>query len=464
LVLVFFFVSKTFYAQYSWSDIAPLIPEHTNSKNLSLNTEGFVWEYTNDSASTSIYYKPLQYDPVCLASTPGIKYTNPYIFSTSPSTIYILFERIENGNKDILYSAVDEIGTILVDAEGLVVSPANDHDFSVHYNSVFRKLTWMEENKVKVGSLQFLSNHLLELNEIHTIDSGDCANPVLGSWNGALHWIKKYDSLDVIRYSEPDRQGWTTPVNIDTANQIKSLDICTNFFPVLHWTFLNDSGWRMKDYFNLGNNPQILIPNVEQDHSIDFDTYYAGITVKDKIEFWGENFFQTFIKLQDGYDEVFLNDEFEPDTYYNFSAMGTNCRKPQFFLGEGIGPYSNWFYLTWEASIGDAWNIYYSEMQVDWGGGGIEESKSVLSNITVSPNPCISNIEIRFDLDRPSQIELDILDDRGNFLLNFSSENLSQGSFLKTLTLPSTIGYSGVCFLRIEADGKYAYKKLVRVK
>jgi len=220
----------------------------------------------------------------------------------------------------------------------------------------------------------------------------------------------------------------------------------------------------MKDYLHSGGDPDILIPDVELDHPIDFDVFYAGVTVKDRLDIYGPNFFQSYTKLYDNYNEIFLNEEDDPNSYYNFSNIGTNCRHPQFFLGESIGPYTYWFYLTWEAFLDNSWQIYYSKIQVQWGGGGVEENNSAVRNIIVFPNPIKDVFEIQFDLVQSTFIEIDLLNYRGQIAANLLAENCSQGNFSQHFVLSESSSKPGIHFIRFKADGRFSYQKVVKVK
>jgi hypothetical protein len=458
------FNPSSLHCQYQWTDVEPLAPTQENSINLSLSHYGYVWEHVVDSATTAIYYQPLQYNLVCLALTPGVRYGNPYIDGTF-SNCHVVFEGNPNGDKDIFYVVVDEMGNIIVEKQNLVASPADDHDFCFVKVGGIGKITWLEADMVKVGAIEQLSGNLLQLSEVTTIDAGNCSNPIVIDWNDKVYWTKQLDTIDVVRFSEPELSGgWSLPVNVDTASQIQLLDRSNAGYPIMHWTFTNDSTWFMKDYIFYGGGADILIPEVELAHPIDFDVFYNPPPVKDRIDIYDSEFFQSFTKLHNGYNEIFLNEEADPDNYYNFSNMGANCRNPQFFLGEPTGPYSYWFYLTWEATVDSTWQIYSSKIQVNWGGGGVGENQSTIKNISVSPNPFIDDIEIRFDLEKSIMVEIDILDTRGNFITTLLSENCGQGSFIKHISIPPTENYHGICFLRVRAGESFSYYKLIRVK
>lgn len=463
-IIIVFFVLLSFstdaLAQYWWWPNHQLIPTQDKTANLFLNYDGYAWEYEVDSATTAIYYLSMswgRYEPVRILFTPGVKYTNPKISEWPGGRIF--FETNINGNTDIYVILVDGTGNPVGEMQPLVTSPANDHDicFNDYYSPA--QIAWLEDETVKTGILNQSNNHF-SVSDIVTIDSMNCASP---TWFESLLWIKHMESFDVIRSSTLNVFGWTEPVNIDTAAQIQSLKNTAWFYQLLQWTFKEDTSWFMMDYFytpGYSNNSEI-VPDVILDQPFDFDVCNIGYGVKSSGSI-DANFFQAYIKNINGYDEVFLNQDYDINTYYNFSNMGANCRNPQFFCGETAGLNAFYFYLTWEVFVDSSWQIYYSKTPITW--GGIEENEnSLIKNLVVSPNPFHDNIQIGFDMEKPASLVIDLVDIHGRLLQKLYSGKCDGGSFSKQFNL-SGKGFTGPCLVRFNIEGSYSFVKVIRVK
>jgi hypothetical protein len=86
-------ISSNTPAQNGWWPIHQLIPTQDNSTNLCLNSGCFVWEHQVDSATKAIYYQSNNEGtiPVCVLSTPGVRYTKTFFSFNGPNNI-VLFE------------------------------------------------------------------------------------------------------------------------------------------------------------------------------------------------------------------------------------------------------------------------------------------------------------------------------------------------------------------------------------
>lgn len=178
--------------------------------------------------------------------------------------------------------------------------------------------------------------------------------------------------------------------------------------------------------------------------------------------FFDINFFQAYVGHHNGYDEIFLNEPYDPNAYYNFSDLGMNCRNPQFFVGEYSGPSSFYFYITWEALVNSSWKIYYSKTSITW--GGIEEtSNNKVNNVTVSPNPFKDAFEIQFDLAQSIFVQIDLLDKRGQIIAKLFSGNCSQGNFSRHFIVPEPYSNTGINFVRFKVGESVFHKKVIRM-
>jgi hypothetical protein len=277
-----------------------------------------------------------------------------------------------------------------------------------------------------------------------------------------VYWIKNMEFYDVVRFSSMPGSSWTEPVNIDTAEQIKALKNTTYFFQLLQWTFKADTGWFMMDYFPDNSYPSMVIPDVSQDHPFDFDVCNIGVGVKNADDV-GDNFFQAYIDIYNGYDEVFLNQYYDINTYYNFSNMGANCRNPQFFEGEVVGNGSFFLYLTWEAFVGNSWQIYYSKTIITVG-GIVENENNLLNSLVVSPNPLNNEFKISFDLEKPLPVIIDLIDIHGRFLTNLLSEKCNAGSFSRLFDVSRMPFFTGPCLIRSQVEGNNSFIKAIRAR
>ena len=463
-ILIFFtcvslmLISVNVNAQYWWWPNHQLIPTQDKTSNLCLISGNSAWEYQVDSATTAIYYRVIGSEPVCILSTPGVKYTNPKISEGWPH-VWIFFETNINGNSDIYVIVIDEFGNSVGEMQPLVTSPANDHDFCYNLYCWQCHAAWLEEETLKTGLLN-QNNNQFSVSDIETLDSLNCSSP---AWFETLLWIKHNDFFDVIKSATHEVSGWTEPVNIDTATQITSLKNTDWYYTLLQWTFKEDTSWFMKDYFYAPGYPNnySIVPDIVSDEAFDFDVCHIGNGVKNTRS-GGDNFFQAYVKNIDGFDEVFLNTDGNLDSYYNFSNMGVNCRNPQFFTGEYAAPSTFFFYLTWEAFVDGSWQIYYSKTPITW--GGIEENEnSLIKNLVVSPNPFMDEFNISFDIEKPTSIIIDLIDIYGRQIENIFSGKCDGGRFSKPINLSGN-SFTGPCLVKFKIEGMDSFVKVIRVK
>ncbi len=459
-----FLISSGLQAQ-SWSGVQPLIPSQDNSTNLNLNCLMMVWEHQVDSATTAIYIRSTLpgSDTICLAQTVGVKYSKPEAFLSSPNHL-VLFETNENGNSDIYGIIVDSQGNAVSEIQPIVSSEADEHsiDYSANY-AFLPNLAWIADGILKAGMFD-QSNNLFSLSGIAIVDTGNCSNPTWWGMGMPLYWIKCTDSMQFLRYSEFENSAWNEPENLDIATNMTGLNSCNRIFPIISISSNNDSTWVMKDFvFDYGQQtPEIIIPEVYQDHSFDFDAHYFLPGVKSVSETWEGSIFQAFANNTGDHDEIFLNENsFDPNAYINFSNLGVNCRNPQFFEGEVIGSSAFNFYLTWESFIDNSWQIYYSITPYSVG-DIVENEPSPVSNIVVIPNPFSDRLDISFDLEKSMPVTVDLLDVHGRVLMNLVSETCTEGSFSRPFDLTGFPVQSGLFFIRFGVDGKYSFKKVVK--
>jgi len=464
VILLFFFslpVSLNAQNLYWWWPNHQLIPSQENSTNVSISGGVLAWEHQVDTATTAIYYQLTGItEPICLLFTPGVKYTKPVIYSGYPNNL-VFFEANTNGNNDIYLIPFDQSWNPITEMQPLTTSLANDHGFQYIENSWPRKFAWLEDETLKVADLVKNDYHYT-ISNIITLDSMNCSSAAMFEYSNALYWIKNLEFYDVVKYSTPLGAGWSEPVNIDTAVQIKALKNTSWVYQLLQWTFKEDTNWYMMDYFQDDSYPSFVIPDVSQEHPFDFDICNIGVGVKSTDDYWGPNFFQAYIKNINGYDEVFLNQDEGVDIYYNFSNMGVNCRNPQFFCGETAGPSTFMFYLTWEAFVEGFWNIYYSKTPITW--GGIQENENhLIKNLVISPNPFIDKFTISFEIEKPVSLVIDLVDIHGRLLQNLFSEKCDSGSFSKQFDFSGN-GFTGPCLVRFKTEGRDSFVKVIRVR
>jgi len=452
-------ISSNAQAQNGWWPVHQLIPTQDNSTNLCLNSGCFVWEHQVDSATTAIYYQIIGNEPICLLFTPGVNYTKPFLHSQYPYSI-VFFEGNPYGNSDIFLILVDGSGNPITEMQPLSTSAANDHGFQYIENCWPRKFVWLEDETLKLADLVQNDYHFTVSN-IVTIDSLNCSSPVVFEYYNSLYWMKNMGFYDVIRFSWQQGDNWTDPINIDTAEQIQALKNTTYNYQLLQWTFKEDTSWFMMDYFPDSYYSSFIVPDVSQNQPFDFDVCDIGVGVKNSDDV-GDNFFQAYIDNYNGYDEVFLNQYYDINTYNNFSNMGANCRNPQFFIGEYAAPSTFFFYITWEAFVDSSWQIYYSKTPITW--GGIEENDNgLVRNLMVLPNPFQNGFKISFNLEKPLPVTIDLIDIHGRLLTNLLSEKCSAGSFSRLFDVSSMPLFTGPCLIRINVEGSNSFIKAIRV-
>jgi hypothetical protein len=461
--LVFFFslpISLNAQNLYWWWPNHQLIPSQENSTNVFISGGVLAWEHEVDTATTAIYYQITGItEPICLLCTPGVKYTKPFIHGGYPNNL-VFFEANINGNTDIYLIPVDGSWNPITEMQPLTTSLANDHGFQYIENSWPRKFAWLEDETLKVADLVQNDYHFTVSNII-TVDSSGCSSPVVFEFYNSLYWIKNMGFYDVVKYSISLGAGWSEPVNIDTAVQIEALRNTTYNYQHLQWTFKEDTNWFMMDCFPDNSSFSFVIPDVSQDIPFDFDVCDIGYGVKSSGAMDG-NFFQAYIKKHNGFNEVFLNLDYDINTYYNFSNMGADCRNPQFFIGEYASPNTFMFYLTWESFVNNSWQTFYSKTPITW--GGIEEQEiGLIKNLVVSPNPFIDKFTISFDIEKPVSLVIDLVDIHGRLLENLCSEKCDGGSFSKQFDLSGN-GFTGPCLIRFNFDGSYSFVKVIRVR
>ena len=466
LIALLVFASATHAQWWEWSGVQPLIPQQDNSTNVSLNSFAAVWEHKVDETTTAIYCKQTLpgSEPVVLAQIPGVQCTKPKIYFYNQP--FVLFETNLNGNIDIYGILIDSQGNPVGDIQPVVVSAANDQsiDFTDYTTP---NIAWLENDDLKAGTLSISANQII-VNGAITVDSVGCSNPYyFFNYPPKLFWTKQEENTDAVMFSDYlFGGGWTIPAVFESAEQIQGFQVVNSFMMIraMSFTFREQGNWFIKDYFfdyNL-QQPDTLIPEIQQDHPFDFDTYCWLPGVKSGSDDWWGFLYQAYAGNVGDHDEIFLNNEdWNPTAYSNFSQLGVNCRNPRFYEGEWLVWYGFNLYLTWEAFVDGKWQVYYSTTPISV--GGIEENEaSLIKDITISPNPFSDRLQISFVLEKPLPVTVDLVDVQGRILRNLISETCAEGGFSRTFDMTGFPGHSNLYFIRIGVDGKYWFEKVIK--
>lgn len=461
--------APTIHAQWwQWSGVQPLIPSQDNSANVSMNSFAMVWENQVDETTTAIYCRLTLPGsiPVSLIQIQGVQCTKPKIYFENQN--FVLFETNLNGNRDIYGLIIDSQGNPVGEIQPVVTSLSEDHslDYSA-FNNTIPNLFWLEDDQLKTGNLLISSNQFV-LSGVLTLDAGGCYDPAFLYMNtNRLLWTHHGDIGDFVLFSDYLFEGgWTTPAIFESAEQIQGLQSVKSimFNNVVSLTYLENGDWFMKDYifdYSMAE-PDTLVPAIQQDHLYDFDTYYWLPGVKAGSENWWGFLLQTFAGNSGDHDEIFLNQDYDPNNYTNFSQLGVNCRNPRFYEGEWLMSGFN-LYLTWEAFVDGQWQVYYSTTPIVI--GGIEENEpSLIKDINISPNPFSDRLNISFDLEKSMPVTVDLIDVHGRVLMNLLSETCAEGVFSRTFDLTEFHSQDGLLFVRFGVDGKFSFKKVVKVR
>lgn len=466
LILLLFYAPAIHAQWWEWSGVQPLIPQQDNSANVSVNFFAAVWEHQVDETTTAIYGRLTipGSEPVVLVQIPGVLCTKPGIYFFNQP--FVLFETNLNGNIDIYGIILDDQGNPLGDIQPVVISSANDQSINL-IDFVTLNVAWLENDDLKAGTLSISASQII-VNEAVAMDTGGCSDPYYFlSYPPRLFWTKQEENDDAVMFSDYlFGGGWTTPAVFESAEQIQGFQVVNSFMMIkaMSFTFLEEGNWFIKDYFfdYSPSQPDTLIPEIQQDHPFDFDTYCWLPGVKSGSDDWWGFIYQAYAGNVGEHDEIFMNGEdWNPNTYSNFSQLGVNCRNPRFYEGEWLEWNGINLYLTWEAYVDGKWQVYYSTTPISV--GGIEENEaSLIKDISISPNPFSDKFQISFDMEKTMPVTVDLMDIHGRVLMNLLTENCAEGSFSRTFDMAGFAGQGSLYFIRFGVEGEYSFEKVVK--
>jgi hypothetical protein len=432
-LLILLFPNFCFTQTYNWSIPQPITDSVSDNKNpvvITIGDNGFMfWEKSTDSLSTAIYMRNLtnMTEPVEILALNGVHFRNPQFIrfggNPAPDTLfYLLYETDQNGNIDIHYLKYCQDGNFY-GPEPAIISPNNDRHLRVDGG----RLVWERNGNILYSHIEGSSGGPYSFAEPVIFDENECLNPVICPI--AIAYEKSVNSNSKIYCSFYDLQNstWLPPEELYTAGHNTSLSfidigIWGSVGTSLLWESLQDGQWEIYVYdFSLQELHDLDIQSSSQLYPNGLE---VAIILKKQNDYL-ELSYLTFLKNENGNDDIFVNDQHSIFQFFNLSNSLFEDLNPRVVVGRYYwGTY--YIYDIWESFRNGHWQFYMSETMLVV---SIEEQniseKGV--NIKISPNPFRENLLISYLLKSECSVELSIYDHNGKHVTTLVNERKSAG-------------------------------------
>lgn len=419
---------------YDWSDKFPLTDSVTDNVNPHMviiyngNQEllNMVWEKSVNTSSSAIYYDDLLTpdEPQALVSEPGVHFTHPKILEVNGDEFlfYVFYQSDQNGNQDIYFM---KYGT-----DGLFTGPFpfataefDEQEFATDNDPYFKKSS---QSRYVVSSFAWTSGGELFTSDLENngnvytftdpvlIDGGTCTNPVVVT-NQMIYYIREDDSGSFIYvvYKQTSLGTWTEPeIYFNEGNCFNLAE--DNVTPqYLAWSadsngvfrsYMANSYW---DYNGYALGP-------ESDTPLDPAVCTVVIGVAPEHDQFMD-YYLAFPYLEDGYEEIFMNEDWGGEDFMNFSQSNTENHNPEFFIGESYNyEWCFYVYLTWEEFRNNHWQIFCAKTIMCY--GGVDENGSNDSFFKTFPNPFTDEVAVSYSLLSDEVINIEVVDLYGRII------------------------------------------------
>jgi hypothetical protein len=92
---------------------------------------------------------------------------------------------------------------------------------------------------------------------------------------------------------------------------------------------------------------------------------------------------------------------------------------------------------------------------------GTQDFSASFNSILTYPNPISTTTTIRLNLDKPSEVAIQLYDLSGNLISNLLNTLIPEGTSQHELNLPSDIP-PGQYFLKVQATGRFSTIKIIK--
>lgn len=437
-------------AFWDWSDPVPItdsVADHTNPylKLLYANNSqvymNMVWEESEDTNSTAIYYRNLLSpdEPLAVVSAPGVHFRNPKILDidNADTLFYVFYESDQNGNQDIYYLKYSVDGQFagpfpFADGE------SDETDFSVgNENWPFKSssdktirnvMAWTQDGELMTCNLE-VNGGIFSFSEPEVLDTGNCSNIVIVG-ESPIYFIREDENGSFIYYSatEYPSGNWSEPVLFFNEGNCYNLSLDKVMTQYLAWSEDSSGVYLIKV---AASYPPFYGGSIGLVRDMPFDpgvcTYVISIDYN-HLPFY--DLYLSFPFQENGNDEIFMNEDpynWDP-IYSNFSRSGTENRNPDFYLGESGGPNCFYVYLIWEEYRNDHWQIFHSKTEMCM--GGIDENTEKENFIMTYPNPFIDKVNITYTISAGDYIQINVNDIYGRNIRNLFNGKQCSGQQL----------------------------------
>jgi hypothetical protein len=433
------------------------------------------WEKSTDDSSTAIWYRDLL-DPASeqqVISMPGVHYTHPKVlglYHDGASLFYLFFESDQSGNQDIYYMKYGNDGqftgpfafaTSEADEGELDVAKVGEWFISNENRYEFSVLAWISNGDLYSCGVELVAD-TTRFTEIVLLDSGFCHNPVVSSLD-RIFYLKDNTDSSFIYYSWrgwPNYE-WVSELFFDEGDCFNLAG--DNVTPqYLSWSadsngiFRNHIASTYAPYFGYRIGPESPVP-------LDPAVCTIVIGVAEPFEFY--DFYMAFPYPDSASQEIFMG-EWGGYNFYDFSQSGTECRNPEFFIGENH-PWNWWcfyVYLVWEELHNGHWQIMSSKTMMCV--GGIEEANEKDDMLKSWPNPFREELSVSYSLIDDGFIEVDVYDMYGRKIKEIhSGHQLSGEQQCKWNGTKSNgeVVSSGLYFIRLSSGNNQSVTRVMKI-
>jgi hypothetical protein len=443
--------------QLGWSAPQPFTTSQSKNANPDMkylwnqNQLFLVWERSYNPNSTSVYMRDvLGSDPeIEVLADENIHYTNPVIFPVNPymgsDTLFFLFYETESaGVNGIFYLSYLTSGSFTGPAS-FFQTGQGETGFDCNNN---QEMVWISDDKLYSGlydpQFSTFSNPIM-------IDTGGCSNPKMGNW--VIFWEKESaNGNHIYKSTMTTPNNWSAPVPVYTTAACANLskDGFDEMGALFTWSVFQDPDWKIMVYTS---DLQTLTPTGDAPFQPTVTSFWEGCVININ------DFFISFPAEDYGYNEIFINPDPYTPGFVNLSQSGSANQNPNFFTGEWV---NNCYYLynIWECEENGFWQLHYSKIQFCIGSAGENADNS--HNITISPNPYATSLQVSYFLEKQATVRIEVFDLFGHPVETMFNGLQEKGSHVVVWN-PKNNPESGIYIIITEVGDKIFIEKVVKM-
>jgi len=201
---------------------------------------------------------------------------------------------------------------------------------------------------------------------------------------------------------------------------------------------LNDSVWSGLNYINSNNNWDYRRLFIDKKNNLHlFETHFGDIKTS-----------LIYSKKQDG---IWSTNSIQADSIYNYAYFNVDYKKDERF------------YIVYDKMTSEFTQIMFQTKQIDTSiendGDEVVKDFDLYQNY---PNPFNSETLIQFNIDKSTQVKLDIYNSKGELVRNLISDRLNKGKH--TVNFDASELNSGIYFFKLVADKAFETKKMLLLR